>query len=132
MRILIAEDDFTSRTSMLRFLSNYGICDVAADGKEAIEAFKLALELGTGYDLICLDIIMPNIDGYQALQEIRRIENEEGFSDNQKAAIIMTTALSEGRNVTKAFELGCTAYAGKPIAEEKLEKELRKLGLIET
>ncbi len=42
----------------------------------------------------------------------------------------MTTALNEGRNVTKAFELGCVAYAGKPIDQEKFENVLRKLELI--
>jgi two-component system chemotaxis response regulator CheY len=42
----------------------------------------------------------------------------------------MTTALSEGKNVTKAFDLGCTAYAGKPIDQDKFENVLRKLELI--
>ena len=44
MRILIAEDDFASRKFMLSFLSDYGECDVTADGREALDAFALALE----------------------------------------------------------------------------------------
>jgi two-component system chemotaxis response regulator CheY len=123
MRILIAEDDFASRKFMLRFLSKYGECDVTVDGEEAVEAFSMALDSGEGYDLICLD-------GYQALKKIREIEQEKGIPEGNVVKIIMTTALNEGKNVTKAFGLGCTAYAGKPIDQDKFENELRKLDLI--
>ena len=130
MKILIAEDDFTSRKFMSRFLSKYGECDVTVDGEEAIEAFSMAVDSGDGYDLICLDIMMPLVDGYQALHEIRKIEKQKEIPAEKAVKIIMTTALSEGKNVTRAFELGCTAYAGKPIDPDKFEHELRKLGLI--
>jgi two-component system chemotaxis response regulator CheY len=130
MRILIAEDDFASRKFMMRFLSKYGECDVTVDGNEAVEAFKMALESGERYDLICMDIMMPVVDGFQALKQIREIERNNNIPEERSAKIIMTTALSEGKNVTKAFELGCTAYAGKPIDRDKFENELRKLDLI--
>ena len=130
MRILIAEDDFASRKFMMRFLSKYGECDVTVDGSEAIEAFKMALDSGEGYDLICMDIMMPLVDGYEALRQIREMETDYKIPEERAAKIIMTTALSEGKNVTKAFDLGCTAYAGKPIDREKFENELRKLYLI--
>lgn len=130
MRILIAEDDFASRKFMLKFLTKFGECDVTVDGEEVVEAFAMALESGEGYELVCLDIMMPNRDGYQALQMIRELEIAKGIPKEKMAKIIMTTALNEGRNVTKAFELGCTAYAGKPIDQKKFEKILRKLELI--
>jgi len=131
MRILIAEDDFASRKFMMRFLQKYGECDVTVDGMEAVDAFLMALEAGEGYDLVCLDIMMPELDGYQALKAIRDIEKEKGIPTEKQSKIIMTTALNEGRNVTKAFELGCVAYAGKPIDQEKFESVLKKLGLLE-
>jgi two-component system chemotaxis response regulator CheY len=130
MRILIAEDDFTSRKFMLRFLSKYGECDITVDGTEAVEAFTMALDSNEGYDLICLDIMMPGLDGYQALKRIREIENEKLVPEDKAVKIIMTTALNEGKNVTKAFDLGCTAYAGKPIDQDKFDHVLRKLELI--
>lgn len=130
MRILIAEDDFASRKFMLRFLSKYGECDVTVDGMEAVDAFLMALDNEEAYDLICLDIMMPVLDGYQALKAIRDIEDERKIPEESRAKIIMTTALNEGRNVTKAFELGCVAYAGKPIDQEKFENVLKKLELI--
>lgn len=130
MKILIAEDDFASRKFMLRFLTKYGETDITVDGEEAIEAFTMALDAEEPYNLICLDIMMPGMDGYQALKRMREIEAERGISEEDSAKIIMTTALNEGRNVTKAFEYGCVAYAGKPIDQDKFENVIRKLGLI--
>jgi len=130
LKILIAEDDFANRKFMLRLLSKYGECDITVDGMEAVEAFTMALEENDGYDLVCLDIMMPVLDGYQALKKIREIENAMNIPEEKRAKIIMTTALSERRNVTKAFELGCTAYAGKPIDQKKFENVLKKLELI--
>lgn len=130
MRILIAEDDYISRKCMLRFLSKYGECDITVDGMEALDAFVMALEEEDGYDLICLDIMMPVLDGYQALKQIREMESVLNIPDEKKVKIIMTTALSEHRNVRKAFELGCTAYAGKPIDYIKFKNVLKKMDLI--
>ena len=131
MKVLIAEDDFARRKFMLRFFEKYGECDVTVDGKEAVEAYKMAVECGEPYDLICLDIMMPEMDGHQALKTIRKIEEENGVSEDDRIKIVMTTALSETRHVTKAFENGCTAYAGKPINQDKLEAMLKKFKLIE-
>ncbi len=130
MRILIAEDDFASRKAILKFLSVYGDCDVTVDGMEAIDAFMMALEEDDPYDLICLDVMMPIMDGYQALKNIREIEREHNVSQDDQAKVIMTTALNEEKNVKKAFELGCTVYCAKPIDVEKLRGMLEKLGLI--
>lgn len=130
MRILIAEDDFASRKFMMKFLSKYGECDVTVDGMEAVDAYLMALDADMPYDLVCLDIMMPVLDGYQALKAIRDIEEDRGLSEEARAKIIMTTALNEGANVNKAFDLGCVAYAGKPIDQTKFENVLRKLGMI--
>ncbi len=130
MRILIAEDDFASRKVILKFLSAYGDCDVTVDGMEAIDAFMMALEEGNPYDLICLDVMMPIMDGYQALKNIRDIEKEQNVPEDKAVKAIMTTALNEEKNVKKAFELGCTVYCGKPIDMEKLKSTLETIGLI--
>jgi two-component system chemotaxis response regulator CheY len=130
LRVLIAEDDFVSRKILVKYLSKYGECDITVDGMEAVDAFTMAHEENEGYDLICLDIMMPLLDGYQTLKQIRQKECELGIPEDEKAKIIMTTALNERRNVSKAFELGCTAYAGKPIDQMKFENVLKKLELI--
>ena len=97
---------------------------------EAVDAFELAMDEGEPYDLVCLDIMMPVLDGYQALRAIRGAEKDRGIAEEDSAVIIMTTALSEGENVNKAFDLGCVAYANKPIDEAKFESVLNKLGML--
>ena len=130
MKILLAEDDFVTRKFMVNFLSKYGECDVTVDGMEAVDAFMMALEDGEPYDLVCLDIMMPVMDGYQALVGIRNLEKEREIPSDKAVKVIMTTALNEERNVNMAFELGCTVYSGKPIDQEKFEQVLTKLELI--
>lgn len=130
MKILLAEDDFVTRKFMTGFLSKYGECDVTVDGMEAVDAFMMALEDEEPYDLVCLDIMMPVMDGYQALMGIRNLEKERNIPKEKQAKIIMATALNDEKNVKMAFELGCTVYSGKPIDQEKFEQVLKKFELI--
>ena len=130
MKILLAEDDFVTRKFMTEFLSKYGECDVTVDGMEAVDAFMMALEDDEPYDLVCLDIMMPTMDGYQALMGIRNLEKERNITGDKQVKIIMTTALNEEKNVKMAFELGCTVYSGKPIDKEKFEQVLKRFDLI--
>ena len=130
MKVLLAEDDFASRKFMMKHLSQYGECDVTVDGMEVINAFMLALDDNEGYDLVCLDVMMPVLDGYQALKAIRDIEKERKIPEDKMVKIIMMTALNEEKNVKKAFELSCTAYSAKPIDLKKLDEVLRRMQLI--
>lgn len=130
LRILLAEDDFATRKFMLKFLEKYGDVDVTVDGMEAVDAFLMSLEDEEPYDLVCLDVMMPVMDGYQALMGIRNIEKQRNVAPEDMAKVIMTTALNDERNVKKAFELGCTVYSGKPLNVDKFQEVLTKLGLI--
>ncbi len=129
MRILLAEDDFVTRKFMMNFLSKYGECDVTVDGMEAVDAFMMALEEEEPYDLVCLDVMMPVMDGYQALVGIRNLEKERNVPDDKAVKVIMATALNDEKNVKMAFDLGCTIYSGKPIDQERFDQALKKLGL---
>ena len=131
MRILIAEDDYVSRKFLYKFLSTFGECDVTVDGMEAIEVFLSALESGQYYDLVCLDIMMPEVDGVKALKTIRLLEEERNISKKDKTKIIMTTALNDPEGIFKTYELGSEAYAVKPIDTVKLVEVMTKLGLID-
>jgi len=130
MRILIAEDDLTSRLFMKKYLSTYGTCDLAMNGLEAIEMVMTAIEKKEPYDLICLDIMMPKVDGIKALKTIREMESDKSNIGNEPAKIIMTTALNDKETVEEAYELGCEAYAWKPIDVDKFNEVLKKLDLI--
>ncbi len=130
MRILIVEDDFTTRRILKRFLSPYGDCDVVVDGGEAVLAFRLAWEEGRPFDLICLDIMMPNVDGHEALRRIRDMEKGMGIKPSDEVKVIMVTALGDPKTVVKAFyHGGATSYLVKPIDKRQLIEEMAGLGL---
>ncbi len=63
MKSLIVEDDFTSRNLMQIYLADMGPCHVAVNGREAVEAVTESLNEQKPYDVICLDIMMPEMDG---------------------------------------------------------------------
>jgi two-component system chemotaxis response regulator CheY len=126
MRILIAEDDYVSRKFLYKFMSQFGECD----GMEAIEVFLMALDDKNYYDLICLDIMMPEVDGIKALKTIRKLEEERGVPEEKLAKVIMTTALNDPKGIFETFDLGSEAYAVKPIDTDKLIDVLKRLKLL--
>ena len=130
MKTLIVEDDFTSRLLLQELLKSYGDSHIAVNGKEAVDAVRLALQTDEPYDLICLDIMMPEMDGQEALWQIREQEEAKGILSTRGAKIVMTTTHSDMKNLSAAFNSLCDAYLTKPIEKAKLIEELRKLELI--
>ncbi len=127
MKTLIVEDDFTCRMIMQRLLEPHGNCDVVINGKEAVEAFIIGIVEGKPYDLILLDIMMPEMDGQEVVKEVRRIEEEEwGIIYPKGIKIIMTTALDDPKNVVTSFKSLCDAYLVKPVTEENLFTAIRE------
>lgn len=130
MKTLIAEDDFTSRILLNEILRPFGPVHVAVNGKEAVEAVRVAADSGEPYDLVCLDIMMPVMDGYEALKEIRGLEQARGVNPPNLAKIFMITALNSAENVVQAVNGSCNYYLVKPIRKSKLLDQLYTLGLV--
>jgi two-component system chemotaxis response regulator CheY len=129
MRALIVEDEFLSRKVLRSFLMTLFEVDIVVNGREAVEAFKMGHGEGRPYDLILMDIMMPEVDGIEALQKIRDLETDNNYRPRVK--VIMTTALDDPRTVIRTFHDGeASAYIVKPVAKDKLYAELEKLGLL--
>ena len=129
MRALIVEDEFLNRKVLRSFLLSLFDVDVVSNGREAVQAFKDAVLEGNPIDLILMDIMMPEVDGIEALGQIRDFESAQGV--DRRTTVIMTTALDDPQTVIKSFyEGGAAAYLVKPIEKEKLYAELKKLGLL--
>lgn len=128
MKILIAEDDFISRKLLNLLLSPLGEVDIAANGNEAFIAVKMAFENNQPYDLICLDILMPEIDGIVALKKIRQIEAQKGINPEKRSKIIMTSSVSDKKYVMAAVQANCDGFLVKPIDKDRLYNEIHKHG----
>jgi len=130
MKTLIVEDDFTSRMLLGEILKPYGQAHVAVNGREAVDAVRAALTAGEAYDLVCLDIMMPEMDGYEALEKIRELEASMRIKPSGGVKVFMTTALDRLKDVSQAFRGLCDAYLVKPIEKAALVEQLRKFELI--
>jgi len=131
MKTLIVEDDFLARSLLSTLLSEYGVCHVAVNGREALDAIERAFDENDRYDLVCLDIMMPVLDGQEALLELRKLEALRGIKGLDTTKVIMVTAIDDSKNIMKAFRQGqCEAYLTKPLDRTKLISHIKDLGLI--
>ncbi len=131
MKVMIVEDDYITSQVMKEILINYGDCDIAEDGLQAINLFTEGLIDGFPYDLIFLDIMMPGLDGQETLTRIRGIEREFGITGLDGVKIVMTTALDDFDNIKKAFHSQCEGYIVKPVEKEKIVQKLIELGFLD-
>lgn len=130
MKTLIVEDEMLSRTLLLEILRPFGTVHVAVNGKEAIDAVRAALLTEQPYQLICLDIQLPDLDGIAVLKEVRVEEKRAKLNPRLLAKILMTTAMSDKAIVARAIEAGCNGYMLKPYDPDRIVQQLRTFGLI--
>lgn len=130
MKILIVDDDFTNRILLQEFLKAYGTHHLAVTGTEAVAAVKKSLEEKEPYHLICLDIMMPEMDGQEALKEIRALEKAAGIKPARQVKVLMISALDDARNIVESFKGLCDGYLVKPLNKQNLQEKLRSMDLI--
>jgi two-component system chemotaxis response regulator CheY len=128
MKMLVVDDELNNRVLMGRLLEPYGTVDLVIDGREAVDAFLLAHAENEPYDFIFMDIMMPNMDGHQAVQAMRSREAEWGILSRQEVKVIMVTALDSPREAMRSYyHDGCTDYMTKPITKQKIEHILQRV-----
>jgi two-component system chemotaxis response regulator CheY len=131
LRCLIVEDDELSRELLALQMEPYALCDQAENGLIGVERFTDALQAGHPYDLILLDIMMPEMDGLEAAKAIRAFEEKQGITIEKGVAIVVLSSLSTPQDVIQAYVAAqSAAHLVKPVQPEKLVKTLRKLDLI--
>ncbi len=131
MKILIAEDTPVNQVLLADFLEPYGECHVARDGFEAVKIFEQSLSTTEQpFDLLCLDIMMPKMDGQAVLQTVRKLEEEQGIAEEERVKVLMITALDDSKNIMEALVKGkCAGYLTKPVSRATLQEQLALLGL---
>jgi len=132
LRALIVDDDPINTVFLAEILSPYAACDIAGDGRAGLSAFEQALTAAAPYDIIFMDVMMPGMDGHQALEGIRHLEQTQGVPVSQAAKVIMISALNDTRTVYRAFFQGhALSFLNKPFSGETVLSELRKFDLID-
>ena len=114
--ILIVEDDADSRSALREYLETSGYrVRIASTAEEGLRVLAMPGEV----DAVLLDLVMPDIDGFELL---RRHREREG-----RAAIVVLSGLSQAENVVKAMRLGATDYLPKPLDAHELDLVLRRV-----
>lgn len=115
MKILVAEDDTFTRAALCEVLAGEGFgVTPAADGQEALEAFHREHP-----DFVCLDVMMPRLDGYEVCRRIRRAD--------ETVPILFLTAKSEEIDAVLGLELGADDYMAKPFGVREILARIRAI-----
>ncbi|KAI5462606.1 hypothetical protein BGZ63DRAFT_354901 [Mariannaea sp. PMI_226] len=124
LRVLVADDNSTNIEVVSRMLKLEDIYDVtiAKDGQEAYELVKATMEKNESFDVIFMDVQMPNLDGLQSTRLIR----EMGYT----MPIVALTAFSEESNVKECIDSGMDEFLAKPIRRPALKQVLKKFATI--
>ena len=129
MRVLVVDDELVSRKKMEIIMRTFGECVAVDSGKAAIAAYADAIVKGKSFDLITLDVSMPEMDGTEVLYEIRKIEKRRNIPRGSWPKVIMVTAQSDKETVTLCIQVGCDSYITKPFDRAIVAKKLVELGL---
>lgn len=112
--VLIVEDEARIRDIVRDYFSAHGLaCDLARDGEEALDLLR-----DHDYDAILLDILMPNLDGFQVCTAVRR---------NSQVPILFLTALGNEEDMLRGYALGCDDYVTKPFSLAVLRARVNRL-----
>jgi two-component system, chemotaxis family, chemotaxis protein CheY len=130
MKCLIIDDDEFNRDYVKTLLGDTAECDEACNGREAVTKFASGMESDNPYDLVILDIMMPDISGHETARSMRAIEKEQGVEVGKRVNIVMLTALNSPQDAMESFcSAQSAAYLVKPVSKEKMSGVISKLGL---
>lgn len=113
---------------MCTVLSHFGTCEIVSDGQLALHACHAALDEGRPFDLICLDIELPGMEGGKVLKYLRQYEAVTKATSTVKVVVISGVRAAE--QVLDMYRLGCQGYLMKPIRVENLLTRLSELEVI--
>lgn len=125
MRILAIDDEFAALKKLEVLLSKYGDCDAATNAEQAKTLFVQAIKEGMPYDLITIDIGLPDTNGIELIKFFSSLESKSPKLGSKK---IMVTGSADADDVLDASQY-CDGYITKPIKKDVLSKKLKRLGI---
>ncbi len=131
MKCLIVEDNKQNYDLLQRMLNDYGISRIAVNGVEALTAFKQAHAENDPYDIIFLDIMMPDLNGDEVLRKIRQWE-KENTENNDNVQVVMASAKSDTDTIISSYDDGCQHFFIKPYDRSELDELMKTMGFEKT
>lgn len=128
MKTLIVDDELVSRMKLKIIFEKFGPCQVVENGREAITAFKDAWKQAEPFDLLCLDVSMPEMDGTEVLFEIREAETALKVTREKPVKVFMITSRRDKDTIITSIQAGCDDYIVKPFDPQLIWKKVEKLG----
>ena len=117
IHILVADDNRLNRLKLARALKQQGhAVSEAEDGREALEMLR-----SHPFDLVLLDILMPEVDGFQVLREMK------DDTDLRDIPVIVISGLEDMESVNKCLEMGADDFLNKPVEPAVLKDRVQKI-----
>lgn len=129
MKILIVDDNATTAKLLLSHFDGFAECSIANSGSEALEAVQHAMQTERPYNLVCLDIVMPIIDGQEVLRTIRELEDSTFNVTGKKTKIIMISSRDDMKTIMESFRNMCDGYLVKPVKRRELLDKIEGLSV---
>lgn len=125
MKCLLVDDDPRMVDLLAKYVGDRADCQYARGGAEAVEIFRRAVQAKAPFDVVFMDILMPEVDGHEAVKSMRALEAEAGLAGPGEFRLVMTTSAADVKNVTKAFFRGyASGYLVKPFTRDKVLEAL--------
>ncbi|MDD2670991.1 MAG: HDOD domain-containing protein [Syntrophales bacterium] len=129
MKILVVDDEIVSRKKMEKIMSSFGECAAVDSGPAALREFEAAIDAGEPFNLIALDISMPEMDGTEVLYRLKVLQQEKNIPIEHMPIIIIVTAQSDRDTVVTCIQAGCDSYIVKPFDRNIIASKLEELGV---
>ncbi len=122
LRVLVVDDNRTNRSILENVLKHWGMRPVLADGAaSALEAVSNAQRLEQPFDLVLLDVCMPDVDGFAVCEQLRKIP------DMADVTVMMLSSAGYAQYVSRCQTLGVAAYLMKPVGQKALKESIASI-----
>jgi len=130
MKVLVVDDELVSRKKMEKIMTAFGQCVAVENGADALKAVEEGIGKGEPFDLITLDVSMPEMDGTEVMYEIRVIEEQKNIPKENRSKVLMVTGQSDKDTVITCVQAGCDGYVVKPFDSAIMAEKIKQIGII--
>jgi two-component system chemotaxis response regulator CheY len=125
MKIMVIDDVFMNILRLKEAVRPFGDADGFQNAREGLEALQFAYLTNDRYDLLFLDIVMPEMSGFDVLKAV--VKMGAGLSPKERTKVVMVTARNQEESVREAIRNGASGYVIKPFQDERIHGEIQRL-----